>query len=136
MAGIHGDHPVAELPAPDGSRAPAAVIAVQLQALAANDDPFTDAGIKTAYNFASPSNRRATGPLEQFVRMVSTAPYAAMVDHVSAQRGILRTSAETAEQRVELTGPDGQQRSYVFGLSRQNDGSLEGCWLTDRVLVE
>jgi hypothetical protein len=41
-----------------------------------------------------------------------------------------------AEQRVTLTGPEGRTATYVFGLSNDREGELDGCWLTDRVLLE
>ena len=46
-------------------------LTIQREALANNDDPFENAGIGTAYNFASPANRCSTGPFTQFVTMVT-----------------------------------------------------------------
>lgn len=130
------DHPVPGLPTPDPGDGPEAVVATQLAALAENDDPVPDAGIKTAYNHASPANRRQTGPLERFIRMVRSPRYAPMVDHEEAVRGPLEREGDRATQRVTLTGPEGRTVTYLFGLSRQPAGPYEGCWLTDRVLVE
>jgi hypothetical protein len=130
------DYPVADLPMPDPSYGPAEVVDIQVDALATNDDPFENAGIGTAYNFASPGNRRATGPFDRFVRMVTGPQYTPMVDHVEATPGPVERDGRTAERRVTLTGPDGRTVTYVFGLSEQSSGRFEGCWLTDRVLVE
>lgn len=130
------DHPVDGLPTPDPSDDPERVVALQLDALATNDDPVANAGIKTAYNFASPANRRSTGPLDQFVAMVTGPRYAPMVDHVEATAGPVEVDGDRAEQRVTLTGPEGRTVTYRFGLSRQVGGEWDGCWLTDRVLVE
>ena len=130
------DYPVADLPMPDPSYGPAEVVDIQVDALATNNDPFENAGIGTAYNFASPGNRRATGPFDRFVRMVTGPQYAPMVDHVEATPGPVERDGSTAERRVTLTGPDGRTVTYVFGLSEQSSGRFEGCWLTDRVLVE
>jgi hypothetical protein len=130
------DHPVEGLPTPTPDDGPAAVVARQLDALATNDDPFEDAGVLTAYNFASPANRRATGPRERFVRMVHGPTYAPMIDHVEAVTGPVERDGDRAEQRVTLTGPEGRTVTYVFGLSRQAEGSFAGCWMTDRVLVD
>ncbi len=133
---IHDDYPVADLPTPDRTYTPADVVDLQLAALATNDDPFENAGIGTAYNFASPANRRTTGPFEQFVRMVTGPQYAPMVNHTEATTGPLRQEGTSAEQRVTLTGPDGRTVTYLFGLSEDHPGRLDGCWLTDRVLPE
>ena len=59
-------YPVSGLPTPDPSDGPEQVIEMQVRALAENDTPVENAGIKTAYNFASPANRRVTGPLDRF----------------------------------------------------------------------
>ncbi|MEF8819210.1 MAG: DUF4864 domain-containing protein [Haloferacaceae archaeon] len=130
------DHPVDGLPTPDPGYDPERVVAIQLDALATNDDPVENAGIKTAYNFASPANRRATGPLDRFVAMVTNPRYGPMVDHVEATTGPLERDGDEAEQRVTLTGPEGRTVTYGFGLSRQSGGAWADCWLTDRVLVE
>ena len=129
-------YPVDGVPSPDPSYDPETVVEFQLEGLATNDDPFEDAGIGVAYNFASPANRRATGPLERFTQMVKGPRYAPMVDHTEAVRGPLERDGDAAEQHVTLTGPNGRTVTYVFGLSRTRGGECDGCWLTDRVLVE
>lgn len=129
-------YPIADLPTPDPSYGPEEVVDVQLDALAANDDPFQNAGIGVAYNFASPANRRATGPFDRFVRMVTGPRYAPMVDHVEATAGPIERDGGRAERRVTLTGPDGRTATYVFGLSDERSGELDGCWLTDGVRLD
>ncbi|MEF8790445.1 MAG: DUF4864 domain-containing protein [Haloarculaceae archaeon] len=130
------DYPVADLPTPDPSHGPERVVGIQLEALTDNDDPFENAGIGTAYNFASPANRRATGPLDRFVRMVEGPRYAPMIDHVEAVTGPMERDGNRAEQRATLTGPEGRTVTYRFRLSVGSGGPFEGCWLTDRVVVD
>jgi hypothetical protein len=130
------DYPIADLPTPDPSYGPDEVVSLQVDGLATNDDPFENAGIGVAYNFASPANRRATGPFGRFVRMVRGPQYSPMVDHVEATAGPMQRAGGSAEQRVTLTGPDGRTATYVFGLSNERGGDLDGYWLTDRVLLE
>jgi hypothetical protein len=130
------EYPIANLPTPDPSYDPEEVVALQLDGLSTNDDPFENAGIGVAYNFASPANRRSTGPFDRFVRMVTGPQYAPMVDHVEATTEPLERSGGITEQRVTLTGPDGRTVTYRFGLSDDRDGELSGCWLTDRVVLE
>lgn len=130
------EYPIEDLPTPDPSYDPADVIRIQLDGLATNDDPFENAGIGVAYNFASPANRQNTGPFDRFVRMVKGPQYAPMVDHVDATTGPLERDSGTAERRVTITGPDGRTVTYVFELSNQRTGEFDGCWLTDRVMLE
>jgi hypothetical protein len=129
------EYPVGGLPTPDPSYGPGAVVDEQLSALARNDDPFADAGVKTAYNFASPANRRATGPVDRFVAMVHGHPYSPMVDHEEAVTGPVERDGDSATRRVTLTGPGGRTVTYEFGLSRAQSGPFADCWLTDRVRV-
>ncbi len=130
----HKEYPVAGVPTPDPAYTPEQAVDIQLEALADNDNPVKDAGIKTAYNFASPANRQATGPLPRFVRMVKGDRYAPMIDHVEAQVDPIERRGDRAEQQVRLTGPSGRTVTYRFGLSVCEEEPLAGCWLTDRVL--
>ena len=52
------------------------VVAIQLQALQNNDVPAKDAGIAQVWKFAHPDNKRMTGPLPRFARMIKSAHYA------------------------------------------------------------
>lgn len=128
-------YPITDLPTPDPSYGPDDAIGLQLDALASNDSPYENAGIMTAYNFASPANRRSTGPLDRFVAMVQSPQYRPMIDFEEAVRGPIERDANHAEQRVTITGPDGQTVTYEFGLSVQSTGEFRGCWQTDSVLV-
>lgn len=130
----HPDYPVQNLPTPDPEYGPEQVVTIQLEALTDNNEPVKNAGIKTAYNFASPANRRATGPLDRFTTMVESHRYAPMIDHADAQTEPVERSGDQAQQQVTLTGPDGRTVTYQFGLSICHEEPLEGCWLTDSVL--
>nr|WP_230458922.1 DUF4864 domain-containing protein [Haloarcula sp. K1] len=126
---------MASLPTPSETYGPSDAVALQLEALETNDDPFENAGIMTAYNFASPANRRSTGPLDRFIAMVESPQYRPMIDFGEAVRGPVERNENYAEQRVTITGPDGRTTTYEFGLSVQSVGKFRGCWQTDRVVV-
>lgn len=132
----HGDYPAAGVPTPSPSYGPAEVVDRQLEALRTNDDPRPDAGVATAYNFASPANRRATGPLPRFVEMVRGRRYRPMIDHAEAVAGPVEDSPDGARRLVTITGAEGRTVTYAFSLSRAEAGPLAGCWLTDAVVVE
>ncbi|MEF8827869.1 MAG: DUF4864 domain-containing protein [Haloarcula sp.] len=128
------EYPVAGLPTPSETYSPSDAVALQLDALKTNDDPCENAGIMTAYNFASPANRRSTGPLDRFVAMVRSPQYRPMVDFDEAVRGPVERTENYATQRVTITGANGTV-TYEFGLSVQSVGEFRGCWQTDRVVV-
>ena len=121
---------------PEPSRGPGAVVETQLAALADNDTPVENAGIKTAYNFASPANRRATGPLDRFIEMVEGPQYAPMINHETAVTGPVERDGPRATRHVTLTGPQGRTVTYRFGVSKGSGDPFKDCWLTDRVVLE
>ncbi|WP_241987276.1 DUF4864 domain-containing protein [Halorubrum sp. SD690R] len=90
--------------------------------------------MKTGYNFASPANRRATGPLNRLIKLVESPRYAPMIDHVEARIESLERTGNQAQQRVTLTGSDGQTVTYRFERSVCRAEPLEECWLTDSAL--
>src|SRR6478735_3394052 len=57
---------------------PDQVVQIVMDALQNNDDH--DAGIVTTFNFASPGNKRLTGPVERFIPMVRSAAYRSMLN--------------------------------------------------------
>jgi len=119
---------------PSPAYGPDEVIRLQLEALAANDDPHEDAGIEVAFRFASPANKRVTGPLARFIAMVHNAIYGPLLNHRAVRYGTLRVEDNRAAQTVIVTARDGEVVAYLFMLSRQQGGTCDGCWMTDSVL--
>ncbi len=68
---------------PDPSLSPQDVVSIQIEALQHNDTPYEDRGIEVTFNFASPTNKRMTGPLERFKVMVRNPVYGPMIVSVS-----------------------------------------------------
>lgn len=123
----------ARLPAgPDPALSPAAVVQLQLAALARVDQPVRDAGFAVVFGFASPGNRGQTGPLPRFAKMLRDG-YPEMLNHRSATLAPLISDGRTALQGVEIIDRIGVSHRYVFALSRQADGPHKDCWMTDSV---
>lgn len=122
------------LPQPSPRFSPAEVVRLQVEALGSNDEPFEDAGIRTAFNFASPANKAATGPIERFIPLVKNPVYRPMIDHAEAVYGEVQQEGDEAQQPVVLTTPEGERVGYVFTLSKQTGGPCDGCWMTDGVV--
>lgn len=118
---------------PSPGLSPEQVVRVQLEALRRND--VDDLGIAVAFRFASPDNKRVTGPLPRFARMIKDGPYALMLNYLDASFAPVRVAGDEAAQRVVLIGPD-QAVTYIFYLSRQTQGGpLKDCWMTDGVAI-
>lgn len=120
------------VPSPDLS--PDQVVKIQLEALKNNNR--TDDGIEIVFRFASPANKRNTGPLTRFTQMIKTPTYRPMLNHLRAELDPIEITGDVARQRVTLIDATGNEIVYVFFLSKQTEGPCVGCWMTDAVIVE
>ena len=75
---------------PDPSLSPQDVVSIQIEALQHNDTPYVDRGIEVTFNFASPTNKRVTGPLERFKAMVRNSRWTGGIYRTVDWRGSLR----------------------------------------------
>jgi len=122
------------LPAPSPDLSPKEVVRLQVEALGSNDTPYEGAGIETAFRFASPANKEATGPLGRFRTLFDGPQYGPMIDHRAASIGAVQAEGGRAQVGVVLTTEAGRQVGYLFRLSRQTDAPHKGCWMTDAVI--
>jgi hypothetical protein len=121
-------------PEPNPALSPLEVVQIQVEAMQANDDPTPDSGIRTAFRFASPSNRESTGPLARFIELVKNPQYRALLDAQQVEYGETDIQGETAMQPVMVINTEGEPVVYLFALSRQAEAPYEDCWMTDAVL--
>lgn len=117
------------LPAPTPALTPEEVVRIQVESLREQNE----AGIETVYRFASPDNRLATGPLSRFAGLFATPSYRALLESKEVEYYEMEVDGDSAMQVVTLTNGKGVVSFYLFQLSRQPDGSYEGCWMTDSV---
>ena len=73
----------AEILQPNSKIKPSEVVKIQLLGLQKNNDGFEDSGIEQTWNFAHPNNKKATGPLDKFKRMIKGNNYQMMINHIS-----------------------------------------------------
>jgi Domain of unknown function (DUF4864) len=131
-ASVIGLAQIADLtPRPELS--PEQVVQYQVDALQHNDEPKSDAGIERAFRFASPSNKQMTGPLEKFIRIVKSPAYSSMLNCVSSSIVGSEVKDDQARFAVHFVAADGRQVTYIFVLSKQNEGEFNNCWMTDGV---
>lgn len=113
---------------------PDKVVRIQIEALGDNNRPHPDAGIEITFRFASPANRKVTGPLPRFIEMVHNPAYRPMLNHRGARYGKLKREGDQASQAVVLKTGDGSRVGYLFQLSRQSEAPYKDCWMTDSVM--
>lgn len=124
----------AHLPAPNPRLTPQEVVKIQLDALQTNDLVPQDRGIRLAFEFASPANREAIGPIDRFIRLLKTPIYQAMIGFEEAVLDTMVLERRSAWQIVYLVHQD-RRVSYIFMLSRQTKAPFTNLWMTDAVLL-
>jgi len=112
---------------------PEEVVAIQVEALKRNSELLNDGGIAITFNFASPANRRMTGPLSRFTEMLKNPLYAIMLDFERYETGKIEIDGDIARQRVTLINAKGDRGMFLFVLSKQKDAPYQDCWMTDMV---
>jgi hypothetical protein len=121
-------------PRPNAALSPAEVIQTVAAALQNNNSPMPNAGIFTAYQFASPGNRAATGPYGRFFRIVKSGDSAPLFGKRAQEFGEIIIHGDKAEQDVRVPAAGGTALTYRFTLSRQSAGQCVGCWMVDGVV--
>ena len=108
---------------------PGEAIQIMTAALRNNNLPIPNAGIFTAFQFASPANHASTGSYGNFLMIVKTADYAPMLHDNPHELNGLAVSGDHAEQILRVKLKQGGTASYKFDVTRQNDGG----WMVDGV---
>ena len=117
---------------PKPSFSPEEVVRIQLDALAANDEPTRNAGIEQVWAFAHPDNRAVTGPLERFTRMIRGAGYDTLINHRSHTVEATGQTDQIAAFEVRVVARDGNFYAFSWRLGIADiDG--EKVWMTTRV---
>ena len=119
---------------PSPELTPGMVIIIQLDALQNNDLSPGNEGIGCAWNFASPANRTAIGPIERFIELVKNPLYRNLIGFETAELGQIVLQEDRAQQVVRLYHPKRKTFLYAFLLSKQETEPYRGCWMTDAVI--
>lgn len=117
---------------PNVELTPDEVIVIVVDALKNNDPSKDDSGIATVFDFASPGNKSATGPLSRFTQMIKGG-FGNMLNHIDSEFGLIEIEDDTALQAVWLTTRAGQRIGYVFQVGKQTGGDFDGMWMTESV---
>ena len=120
---------------PSPNFSPTDVVNIVLGGMANNDSPTPDAGLQQAFQFASPSNKKATGPVWHFKAIVKQPAYAPLINHARRTLGEPRfTGNDAVTVPLVVVGTNGEVAGYLWSLARQIGGDHIGSWLTDSVV--
>ena len=121
----------AEMIKPDPTISAKEVISIQLKALQINNSPFEDAGIEQTWEFAHPNNRKFTGPLNNFIRMIKNPSYSMMIDHMDHKIIPVEEKETTSYYFVELTDVNGKKYGFEWTVEKVSENSeFKDCWMT------
>ncbi|MDA7557105.1 hypothetical protein N8729_04020 [Candidatus Pelagibacter sp.] len=124
----------AEILKPSSNIKPSEVVKIQLNGLQKNDLDFKDSGIEQTWNFAHPNNKKVTGPLPNFKRMIKGDSYQMMLDHLSHTITELGSSDNWAQFEVIILDKNKIYHKFNWQVEKYLlDGSLKDCWLTTMV---
>ena len=119
-------------PSPEFS--PKDVVEIVLGSMANNDSPSPDAGLQQAFEFASPLNKRSTGPFWHFKAIVEQPAYAPLINHTRRKLGEPEFAGNnTASIPIMVVGSNGEVAGYLWSLSKQSGGDYQDSWMTDSV---
>ena len=124
----------AEILKPRSDIKPSEVIKIQLLGLQKNDNNFEDSGIEQTWNFAHPNNKKVTGPLDNFKKMIKGNNYEMMINHISHTITELGSSDKWAQFEVIILDKEKIYHKFNWQVEKYTiDGPLKDCWLTTMV---
>ncbi len=124
----------ADLLIPKKDILPSEVVKIQLTGLQNNDSIFKDGGIEQTWNFAHPNNKRATGPLENFKRMIKSDSYQMMIDHLNHTITEVGSGDKWAQFEVIILDKNKIYHKFNWQVEKYTvDGTLKDCWMTTMV---
>ena len=124
----------AEILVPRSDIKPSEVVKIQLMGLQKNDQYFQDSGIEQTWNFAHPNNKKVTGPLPNFKRMIKGDAYQMMINHLSHSITQLGSGDKWTQFEVIILDKDKIYHKFNWQVEKYiEEGKLKDCWLTTMV---
>jgi hypothetical protein len=124
----------ADILKPNSNIKPKEVVKIQLSGLQKNDLNFKDSGIEQTWNFAHPNNKKVTGPLGNFKRMLKGNSYEMMINHLSHTITQLGSSNKWAQFEVVILDKNKIYHKFNWQVEKYTEeGELKNCWLTSMV---
>ena len=124
----------ADLLKPNTELKPIDVLTIQLNSLKNNNTPYKDAGIEQTWEFAHPNNKKATGPLENFKKMIYSENYQLLIGHENYEILVLNESKNILVYKVYILSKNKKKYYYIWQIEKVvENGNLKDCWMTTGV---
>ena len=124
----------ADLIKPNSNLKPFDVLMIQLNSLKNNNNPYKDAGIEQAWEFAHPNNKISTGPLERFKKMIYSNSYNILISHENNKTIIIRETFNKLVYKVYVLSKDKKKYYYIWQIEKvELEGEFKNCWMTTAV---
>ena len=124
----------ADLIKPNSKLKPFDVLMIQLDSLKNNNIPYKDAGIEQTWEFAHPTNKAVTGPLERFKKMIYTDSYKILIKHENNNIVAIKKSSNKFVYKVYVLSKDKKKYYYIWQIEKVRiEGKFKNCWMTTRV---
>ena len=124
----------ADIIKPNNNIEPYQVVKIQLKSLQKNNSPSADNGIEQTWEFAHPSNKENTGPLDRFKVMLKGKSYKILLDHLDHEIIQENLTNSMVLFEVIVLGEDKSYYKFKWQVEKyKKEGPLLNCWLTTMV---
>ena len=124
----------ADLIKPSSNIEPYQVVEIQLKSLQKNNSPIIDNGIEQTWEFAHPSNKKNTGPLDRFKNMLKGKAYKILLNHLDHEIIQINLANSVVLFEVRVLGEDKSYYKFKWQVAKyKKEGPLKDCWLTTLV---
>ena len=107
---------------------PSKVVEIQLKGLQKNNADYEDSGIEQTWNFAHPNNKKVTGPLPKFKKMIKGDSYKMMINHLSHTITELGKGNNWAQFEVIILDSEKIYHKFNWQVEKYTmDGPLKDC---------
>ena len=83
---------------------------------------------------AHPNNKKITGPLEKFKKMIYSKSYQMLIEHENSEVTVLSEDSSKSIYKVYILSNDKKRYSYIWQIEKvEDEGDLKNCWMTTSV---
>ena len=109
------------------------VLVLQLQSLKNNTKLGNDRGIEQVFIFAHPENKKITGPIKNFKKMIKSDPYSIFLDHNENKIETVHKDEFHEVYLVKVT-KNNISKTFLWTLITYIDNNKHSFWFTVNVI--